>query len=258
MRWIKIVVAACVLSGMLAATAMAETIRFPGPEDGGKNVELSGEMMRPKGAGPFPAIVMLHPCRGILPDIKDWARTFADWGYLAFIVDSMGPRGVENLCDEPFLVGPETRADDAHSAKAYLAELPIVDPEKIVVVGWSHGGMSTIASLTDHPLKDRGVPFRAAVAFYPYCYQSMDKLNAPLLILTGEKDDWCLADQCVNFVPKDKTRYEVKIHVYPDSYHGFDLKSMDETYLGHRVLYNPEAAADAVVRVREFLEKYIK
>jgi dipeptidyl aminopeptidase/acylaminoacyl peptidase len=52
--------------------------------------------------------------------------------------------------------------DDTLSAVEYLKTLPHVDPERLGVMGWSHGGYITLLSV----FRDR-TPFRAAAAMVP-------------------------------------------------------------------------------------------
>ena len=59
-------------------------------------------------------------------------------------------------------------------------------------MGWSQGGATTL-SVIDQKRDD---PFRSAVAIYPYCNRMLFDLNAPLLILIGEKDDWTPDNMC--------------------------------------------------------------
>src|SRR5437868_13416642 len=76
---------ALLVTPLLVCSAAAETVRFrsttwpPTPlqqrlaKAAGQtiaeqaSVELSGELYRPPGNGPFPAVVLLHPCGGRLP-----------------------------------------------------------------------------------------------------------------------------------------------------------------------------------------------
>jgi hypothetical protein len=59
-------------------------------------------------AGPFPALVLVHTCGGLRPEIQDWTKNALARGYVAFVIDSLGPRGaVEFLrpdTDRPTLV----------------------------------------------------------------------------------------------------------------------------------------------------------
>ena len=40
--------------------------------------------------------------------------------------------------------------------------------------------------------------FRATVAFYPNCYESLFHLDSPILILIGDQDDWGPAEESVS------------------------------------------------------------
>jgi hypothetical protein len=51
----------------------------------------------------------------------------------------------------------------------------------------------------------------------------------------------------------------IDIRGHPGAYQGFDLEGVDEFGLQrYRWLYNPGAAADAIIQVREFLSKHMK
>jgi dienelactone hydrolase len=117
------------------------------------------------------------------------------WGYVSLLVDSFKPRGEENICSpgQSHTIQPSRRAKDAFGAKLYLESLPYVDPNRIAVMGWSHGGMATLEAVQIN-VPSSG-PFQAAVAFYPYCTR-MYILNSPLMVMIGEKDDWTPAQKC--------------------------------------------------------------
>ena len=226
---------------------------------GEKPVTLTGKLIKPAGEGPFPAVVVLHPCVGPTPNQDRWSSKFKSWGYVSFLVNSFGPRGVTNDCKWPHEVSSDMRAQDAYDAKSYLATLPFVDPDKIAVAGWSHGAAGTVEVVTLDFNYPREKLFRAAVAFYPYCKKWLGAVNAPLLILTGELDDWCPAQKCIDNVPEmTKTGHEVVLKVYPGAHHCFDIQGLDRTSYGHRLKYNRQAAADAQVQVKDFLAKYLQ
>ncbi len=101
------------------------------------------------------------------------------------------------MCNHPGAVGPFTRVTDAFTAKAYLANQPIVDGKRIAVLGMSHGGWTTLWAVQNSNMDaaPRRHPFRAAVAIYPRCEPQLTRLDAPLLILIGGADDWTFADK---------------------------------------------------------------
>jgi dienelactone hydrolase len=223
----------------------------------GVPIMLTGKLTKPQGKGPFPAVVLLHGCGGNRTDRDNlWADRLAIWGYVALQVDSFGPRGLSTICEDVdllFSLVPK-RAQDSYDAKAYLAGLPFVDRNRIGVMGWSHGGMTTLSVVA----QKRDDPFRSAIAFYPYCNRMLSDLNAPLLILIGENDDWTPAHLCTMQMHVGQTGHEVILKIYPDAQHGFDTAGLDTFVAGHRLLSNPVAAADAIIKVKAFLAKHLK
>jgi len=233
----------------------ADIVTFKGSDTtaAGTPLMLMGKLTKPQGDGPFPAVVLLHGCGGIRGDRDvQWAERLANWGYVALQVDSLGPRGLSSVCGDLNIV--PKRAQDAYDAKSYLVGLPFVDRNRIGVMGWSHGGMTTL-SVVDQKRDD---PFRSAIAFYPYCNRILFDFNAPLLILIGEKDDWTPAIYCSMQMRSAQIGHEVILKIYPDSHHGFDGEGIDTFIEGHRLLFNPVAAADAIIQVKTFLAKHLK
>src|SRR5262245_10525666 len=133
---------------------------------------LPGELTMPSGAGPFPAVILLHGCFGIQPASRarllEYAAWYADRGYAGLVLDSFAPRGVSTLClgGEP---GPLTRALDAYRALEYLAGLGSIDPRRVVLQGHSHGGATVLNALDEITAEMAGTPLRfaAGVAYYP-------------------------------------------------------------------------------------------
>jgi dienelactone hydrolase len=229
---------------------------------GGGALNLTGRLKKPDGGGPFPAVILLHGCGGISPKRDHrWAERLSDWGYVTLQVDSFRPRGLKSVCTYSGSASTDIlrkRVTDAYDAKRYLAGLPFVDRSRIAVMGWSHGGATTLQTL--YPKTDD--PFRAAIAFYPSCRRILTDLNSPLLILIGEADDWTPSSRCVEMLPKEQGVSEVTLKVYAGAYHGFDTLDANTNVRGssgmHHLQYHPEAAADSILRVRAFFEKHMK
>jgi dienelactone hydrolase len=179
----KIVFMMLLLAASLITTAAcAVSVQFKSLDIGsdGNPIILTGKLTKPKGEGPFPALVLLHGSGGVKARRDaDWVKRLTNWGYVSLQVDSFGPRGVSvsEILKNSFKVPHYTRAKDAHGARHYLSRLPFVDRNRIAVMGWSHGGLSTIVSVID---AYGGDSFKAAIAFYPYCAYSMNWLKAPL------------------------------------------------------------------------------
>jgi len=208
------------------------------------SVKIAGELYLPPGSGPFPAVVLMPPCSGRLPlriEEADGARYNA-LGYALLAVDSFGPRGFEDGCS-----GVGSSVDlvmDAYGALLHLAELPFIDPERIAIVGYSRGADVALAAVGFDGVErlfDR--QFRAAVAFYPFCQTQEDVAVAvPTLILVGELDDWNFARDCRNVLARRKgLGAPLRLVVYPDAHHSFNLKLPPRRHYGHHLEYNEAA-----------------
>lgn len=257
-----------------SAAIAAENVSFKGTTKiaTGDFVTLTGKLTKPKGDGPFPAVVLMHGCEGIHKTLDHWADRLAGWGYVALEVDSFGPRGYSDICENTFQVSPIVRAQDAYDAKSYLSGLPFVDCNRIGLIGWSHGGSTALAVVsgsnysaiaavvkTNSEPPKGWVPFRAAVAFCPNCRGQLDDTNAPLLLLAAELDTWNPAALCRSKMPSGKTANEVMLKIYPGVYHGFDYEGYDIVMLKrHRLRYDPAAATDSMAQVKEFFAKQLK
>ncbi|MGE3536906.1 MAG: dienelactone hydrolase family protein [Candidatus Tectimicrobiota bacterium] len=244
----------------LPATANAaggrETVQFPGP-----GVTLSGELFLPvERAVPArsPAIVLLHGCggmytaRGQLTDRHhDWARRLAGWGFVALLVDSLGPRHLGSLCplkERPIQAWQE-RSRDAYAALEYLTARADVDASRVFVMGWSHGGSTVMGVVRPEApgLRADGPRFKAAIAYYPGCTQPLRRLNyrpsVPLVIQHGAADDWVPAAPCVVLAENmQRLGLAVTIHLYAEAHHGFDAPTGGVRFLPQ--VYNPRAPGE--------------
>lgn len=221
--------------------------------------QISATMLKPEGPGPFPAVVIMHDCSGLGPRSSGspirWAMALVERGYVIVMPDSFSTRGhAGGVCTNPSPsrndVAPVRRVPDAYAALAYVRTLPYVDGKRIGIMGGSHGGSTTLASMVaaeqdSEPLaREKRAGFTAAVALYPGCaarmgdwrvvrqggaggpitdYVGVYKPVAPLLILIGENDDWTPAEPCRKLTEISRQAgYPVAIKVYPGAYHGFD------------------------------------
>jgi len=248
----------------------------------GAPLRVPAEAWTPAGAGPFPALVLLHGCHGVSASTRDWARRFGNLGYVALIVDSWTPRGIHDAC----LPGPDipntARFDDAVGALRWLHGRADVDRARIGIVGWSNGGVFAIAAVNGPSLERaarRGVSmpapgFAAAVGVYPGgCYSLVnERVVRPLLVLMGDADDWISPADCVAMVRAMRGRgADATLVLYPGVQHYFDVEGQPRAYLaevenrnkpggccGATVAHDPGAAADARRRVADFFGDHLR
>ena len=243
---------------------------------------IEGRLYKPDGRGPFPALVLLHGCQGVVRQTQTWAHWLRERGYVALVTDSFGPRNDPADCKEGGESGPSTaRFDDAIGALRYLQAQPFVIPDRVASFGWSQGGlfaMSVINGPTLERARARGVTlpragYAAAIAMYPGGCEAYVKelVIRPLLLLIGGADNWTPPQYCREMAAAMKARgADVTLVEYPGAYHYFDivgqkkevLKDIEQPYtpgtFGVTVAYDPAAAADASRRLEDFLTRTLK
>jgi dienelactone hydrolase len=256
------------------APAWAASQPFPianFPDDSSDSgLVLSGDIAVPSGAGPFPAIVLLHGCGGYSGRFRrDWPAYLNELGYLTFTIDSFGPRGFRKCNRELFGIRNTDRgqrdrylARDAYGALDFLATVPIVDKRRVAVMGFSFGAI-TVNYLAGRQLRDPGArDFRAAIGFYGHCYRLAAPANmTPLLLLIGSEDKWLRDDPrgpgCELFAGSGK----VELRVFKGAHHGFDnprFKSLRTDIGGNTMQYSAEATQQARAFVKDFLARLLR
>ena len=96
-KWVESTTATTPLTPFALKQAKAQGIELQ-QEPG---TPLRGLLVHPEGAGPFPAVVLLHGCDGIQPFQEQWADDLANWGYAALLADTHGPRGMGMAAFDP-------------------------------------------------------------------------------------------------------------------------------------------------------------
>ena len=197
---------------------------------GAAPVTLSGDLQFPQGAGPFPAIVLAHGCNGNRNVEPAWGPVLRSWGYATFVIDSFRGRGIEEVCTNGPALLPVQRVPDAFGALRFIAAHPRIDPQRVALMGFSHGGALAMLASTAWAKEiyaAAGAPsFRAFFPFYPNCnadFPERKRVSAPVRIHTGEADDWTPARPCAELAQSLKASgQDVSINVYPGAHHAFD------------------------------------
>jgi dienelactone hydrolase len=224
-----------------------------------KEGSLPATIYRPAGERRFPFVVLLHGCGGLGAEamwtrwVQPWADLFLEQGVGVAVVDSFANRGVDQVCTRDVGAWAVRRADDAYSARGWLAQQSYVDAQRIAVMGMSNGGRTVLAALRA-PIK-HSAPFLAGVALYPGCQSDLaSRFYAPLLVLTGKADTAAPAHFCERMkAAQGDPDTMLTLVVYPRAPHTFDMRLPDRTVLGMQLGYDAEATSDARRRVIDFL-----
>jgi dienelactone hydrolase len=226
---------------LLAASALIAMVTFANPGHALEPEEVTissplaskgpftAQLLRPEGAGPFPAVVALHGCGGLLNKDDDLAKREADWakrlvraGYAVLLPDSFTARGLRQICTvHDRTIFPKDRADDVAASAEWLGQQPYIDSKRLALMGWSHGAMTTLWAVRPDFMATTP-QFKTAIAFYPGC-REIAKLadwrpRLPLTILIGAADDWTQPGPCRDLAQRTGFTFIE----YPGAYHGFD------------------------------------
>jgi len=267
------------IAGFAVQACMGPHLTDGAAPSGTKVPQIPIEVVRPEGAGPFPAVDWMHSCAGVVRGarhMRDWSRRLVRLGYVVAIPDSFSPRGYYNgVCGYGGQVPARIRADDAYAAMRHIENLPNVRGDKIGLMGHAHGGWTVLAAM------DRDVAsearetthaqhsFAAGIAFYPECtagaWVADYHAAAPLLILAGELDDWTPSAPCQRLADStQKQGQPVSIKIYRGALHSFDsyapIMRVPEARQGRGATIggNPDAREDSAREVEAFFGRYLK
>jgi len=262
----------------LEIATIAKDLAFPKEPSPLPDYVPSMGIHKPDGPGPFPALVLHHPCSGLVRNqaILGWAKDALSRGHVVLLIDSHAPRGVDTVC-----MGPKNGvifargARDALQAADHLRKFSFVDKKRIAHVGFSWGAMVGVfaSSRAVSTAVGGGGGFAAFVSFYPGCFTIRPSKGAPyelvrsdihrpLLVLMGGKDNETPPSDCVSRLGAAKSAgAPVQWHIYPDATHCWDCRHLDGQVKvdlrGNRVAYSYDASvtADSRSRLFGFLEQ---
>ena len=233
--------------------------------------DLRVQLKKPEGDGPFPAIVIMHGCNGLGQYENKGANQHADYfvkhGYVTLILDSFVTRGLSDgsvcISFEKLASARYFRTYDAFAAYNYLDSLSYVN-DNIYLIGQSNGGSVALQAARSSWQESVGTSekFSGVVGYYPWCgvVKGLNLgINTPILVLAGELDDWTLAEECTDAESAYNSKHDeglLKVIVYPDAYHSFDLPIALQTFAGHRVGGNGSALVKSREEILSFLGKH--
>jgi dienelactone hydrolase len=245
---------------------------------------IAAAVRKPKGNGPFPAIIMFHGAPGGrgMDQLVGWSRgdhggpvweRFLQEGYVVVVADYRG--GDWNLMNKPSSTGLITAIDDGITVVEYVQNLAYVKRAAVSVYGVSLGGNLAMY------LASRVPSLRAVVAGAPapiwflgldtnangsrpdlataradpvVAKQNIAPIRVPVLILVGTED---------RLLPLDKTLHDelekqgkaVRMEVFEHGYHDFVLgnQGQERKDLPHGEILLP-GALEALELTVKFLE----
>lgn len=212
---------------------------------------VQATLAQPAGAGPFPAVIVIHEWWGLNDQVKGEARRLAEEGYLSLAVDLYRGRMATDRDEAHELARglPEDRARrDLLAAFTYLAGRSDVRPGRIGSIGWCMGGGHSLILAVAEPR------LAASVIYYGRLVTdetSLQSVQAPVLGLFGDQDRGIPVESVRAFeTAMQKLGKSVEMHVYPGAGHAFANQE--------RPSYRPEAAQDAWEKTLAFFARTLK
>ena len=196
----------------------------------GKQVTVAGEFRIAQGSGRLPVVVLMHGSSGVGASMEPWVHQFNSMGISTFVIDGFSGRGLTAVGPNQALLGRLNFIVDIYRSLEILAKHPRVDPDRIVLMGFSRGGQAALYASLDRFNKlwnKSGVQFAGYIPFYPDCsttYATDTEVAArPIRIFHGTPDDYNPVATCKAYVARlIEAKRDVVLTEYPDSAHGFD------------------------------------
>ena len=221
---------------LLPRYAQAQTISFTDerikgtyvsyPSPGGNSGTMRGYLVQPAGAGPFPAVLVVHENRGLNPYIEDVARRLAVEGFLALAPDGLAPLGGYPGNDDDGrelqarLDQAKLRVDLLNSAR--FLKTHALSTKKLGVTGFCYGG-----GIVNYLAATLGGDMQAGVPYYGVAADtaSVANIKAPLVCHLAEHDERINATYPAFEAALKAAGASYRIHVYPGTQHGFHNNS---------------------------------
>lgn len=222
---------------------VTETITYPGD-----NTTMKGYLARPKVAGKYPAVIVIHENRGLNPHIEDVTRRMALAGFLALAPDALSGAGGTPTDDAQIreLFGKldmtQTR-NNFVKAVDYLQTRPD-STDKVGCVGFCWGGAMANQLAVNVP------SLKAAVPFYGRQPEATDvpKIKAAVQLHYGGLDERVNQGIPAYEEALKKAGVPYELYVYEGAQHAFHNDTAPTRY-------NEAAAKLAWSRTVDFLKK---
>jgi dienelactone hydrolase/catechol 2,3-dioxygenase-like lactoylglutathione lyase family enzyme len=221
----------------LPDVADADKVEVPG-----HGVTLGGYLFKPQaGRPPYPAVVLLHGFAGHAYNLAGPARLTAANGYVVLALSLRGWLGSEGESDQGL-----RQPLDVLAAIDWLGRRPLVDRERLALVGASMGGQVALLTAAHKP------PIRAVASYYaatdlaawykanPFVRDYLDDLcgleglpvrsplmrvaqiDVPVLLIHGDKDENVPVSQTTAMEAALKSHgKEVETFIMPGGTHFF-------------------------------------
>jgi carboxymethylenebutenolidase len=225
---------------------VAEFIKYPA-ETG----EMRAYLAMPKKGKKFPAVIVIHENRGLVPHIQDVTRRMAKEGFMALAPDALSPVGgtPEDISNVGELF---KKLDNTQTVKNFVAAVKYLKTHpksngKVGCTGFCWGGAMTNQVAVNSPDLNAAVPYYGRQP----SAEDVSKIKAPVMAHYAENDQGIDAGIPAFEEALKKNNKEYQIFIYPGTGHAFNNDTNPERY-------NEQAAKLAWSRTVTFFKEKLK
>jgi carboxymethylenebutenolidase len=215
---------------------VAEFIKYPAE---------TGEMRA------YPAVIVIHENRGLVPHIQDVTRRMAKEGFMALAPDALSPVGgtPEDISNVGELF---KKLDNTQTVKNFVAAVKYLKTHpksngKVGCTGFCWGGAMTNQVAVNSPDLNAAVPYYGRQP----SAEDVSKIKAPVMAHYAENDQGIDAGIPAFEEALKKNNKEYQIFIYPGTGHAFNNDTNPERY-------NEQAAKLAWSRTVTFFKEKLK
>ena len=219
---------------------------------------LAGFLAHQEGNTPRPAVLICHAWKGRDQYVCAKAVELAEAGYVGFALDVYGKGIIGTSVEEntrlmtPFMEDRDFLAQRLQTGYEALCQLPQVDKQRIVAIGYCFGGLCVL------DLMRTGTPLKGVVSFHgllmPRGKDNVAKTTTKALVLHGGNDPMVSFDDVAALNKEMQTmQAEWQLHVYSNALHAFTNPEANDEKLG--TVYNKHAAEHSNLLLKRFLQE---
>jgi carboxymethylenebutenolidase len=225
---------------------VTEFIKYPA-ETG----EMRAFLARPKTGKKFPAVIVIHENRGLVPHIQDVTGRMAKEGFLSIAPDALSPLGgtpedISNVGEMFKKLNNEQTTKNFVAAVKYMKTHPLSNG-KVGCTGFCWGGAMTNQVAVNAPDLDAAVPYYGRQP----APEDVEKIKAPIMAHYAGNDAGIDAGIPAFEEALKKYKKEYQIFIYEGASHAFNNDSNPERY-------NEQAAKLAWSRTIGFFKEKLK
>jgi len=207
---------------------------------------IEAYLARPPGAGPFPAVTVLHARNGLLPFFKECADNLAGDGFVGF---SIGWQTRVPPNEERRMPADRDVMSDIAAGIDFLRTQPFVDTQRLGVMGFCAGGTATLLAVSTLEAFTSAVPHYGAprrmresngpaAGQLPTAFDLAVNVRASILMIAGEQDTAIPLQDVYDYRDRlESLGKSIEVATYPGMGHAFTIR-------GGRS-YDEAAATDA-------------